>query len=224
MEWRRGARLDHALQVAQVLGKPAETVFAPAFKILQRRGVRSDRELHDLAWNDDDFRRELDKVGIDPHPGAWTLKVHFLGGETHVWPISSGDLDRFWHYVEDAEYGKVEDRFFAFDSDDVSVVFSLSQMAHAHALVDADTPTETDEEEVPGIAVLLAGEREWLTFGADFDEPDYEDIGAYQGQLNELLVDLEQAQYGDPYVAFDDEDKERAVFRVSALVPWKQNH
>lgn len=217
MEWRRVARFDHALKVAQALGKPPETVFAPAFQILESRGVKSDREFDDLARNDHVFRRELHDVGIDPHPRAWTLKVHFLGGESRVWPISSGDLDRFWHYVEKAEHSKAEERFFAFSGDVVSVVFSLAQMAHAHALVDAVTPTEADEDDVPGIEVLLAGGREWLSFDADFDEPDHEDIAAYQGQLNELIGDLEQAEYGDPYVWFDDEDKERAVFRVSAL-------
>lgn len=217
MEWRGVVRLGDALKVADALGKPPETVFAPAFQILERRAVKSDREFDDLAWNDHDFRRELHEVGIDPHPGVWTLKVHFLGGEHRVWPISSGDLDRFWNYLEEAEYGKVEDRFFAFDGDVVSVVLSLSQMAHAHALVDAVSATHADEEEVPGIEVLLAGEREWLAFGADFDEPDHEDVAAHQGQLNELMMDLEQARYGDPYVGFDDEDKERAVFRVSAL-------
>jgi hypothetical protein len=90
-------------------------------------------------------------------------------------------------------------------------------MAHAHALVDAADGPDLEEEDVPGIEVLLAGERDWLEFGADFDEPDHEDIGAYQGQLNELMMDLEQADLGLPYVWFDDEDTERAVFRVSAL-------
>jgi hypothetical protein len=93
-------------------------------------------------------------------------------------------------------------------------------MAHAHALVDAiepEQPDDSDDDDVPGVEVLVAGERQWLTFGADFDEPDYEDIGAHQGQLNELMNDLEQADLGEPYVSFNDEDNERAVFRVSAL-------
>lgn len=218
MEWGRTVRLADALKVARALGKPPEMVFAPAFQILDRHGVKSDRALDDLAWNDAAFRREMDNVGIDPHPGAWTLKVHFLGGEVRVWPIFSADLDRFWDYMEDGDR-KIENPFFTFDSDVVSIAFSLSHMAHAHGLVDAIVaPDNTHEEEdVPGIEVLLAGEREWLEFGADFDEPDYEDVGADQGQLNELMTDLSQAHYGESYVGFDDEDREHAVFRVSAL-------
>lgn len=215
MEHGGTVRIDDAIRVATALREAPERVFDRGFRVLQRRGLELNRALADLAWNDDDLRDEMNKAGLDVHPAEWTLKVHFIGGEVRVWKIFSADLDRFWRNLDEEQ--KLQPRFFSFDSDERSIAFNLSQMAHAHALFDAAAPPTKEVDDGPGVEVLLAGEREWLSFGAEFDEPADDGPGSYRGQLNELLSELEMAQYGEPYIKFDDEDGECAVFRVSAL-------
>jgi hypothetical protein len=122
------------------------------------------------------------------------------------------DLDRFRGGLDRVR--KDDPIFFAFDSDVVSVAFNLSQLAHAHALFD---PVSPPSEEPDAIQVLLAGERDWLTFDANPDEPDGAEPGAFQGQLTELLTDLESAPFREPFVSLDDVDGERAVFHVDAM-------
>lgn len=213
MEVNRVARLGEAVRVAAALDKPPERLFEKAFAVLRARGVENDeRRLSDLAWNDSDFRKDMAAAGIDPHPALWTLKAHFRGGAVRTWTLPSADLDRFWGGLDRVR--KENPIFFAFDSDVVSVAFNLSQLAHAHALFDPVSPLS---EEPDAIQVLLAGERDWLTFDADPDEPDGAEPGAFQGQLTELLTDLESASFGEPFLSFDDVDGERAVFRVDAV-------
>jgi transcriptional regulator with XRE-family HTH domain len=217
LEVGRVVPLDDAVRVVAALGESPVTTFARAFEAIRRRVAESAEKLTDLAWNEPEFRQEMREEGFDAHPADWTLKVHFSGGEVRCWSIFSADVDRFWRTLDRVE-AKEEPAFFVFSSHSTQVALNLSQVAHAHVLFDPPEPPGREDVELPAVEVLLAGERSWLTFGADLDEPDGDEDGDYEGQLNTLLEHLEMAvPFGEAFVRFADEDGERAVFRVNAL-------
>ncbi|MDX2019046.1 MAG: helix-turn-helix transcriptional regulator [Deltaproteobacteria bacterium] len=225
----RGAltRCDEALAIARAVDVAPDDLFPEAFRRL--RAYSDDRALNDAAWNDRSFRRELGEHGIDIHPAAWFLKIRFRGGGESVFPIASPDLDRFWAAFED-DGEDSRPTFILWHCDDHSVAVNLAEVAHVHALFEgAHVPIgddeEDDEQEAEAIEVLLAGDRESLTFGADGDEPeDPDDPATYQGQLHAALDDLEHAPLAGPVVSFDDEDGERVAFRADAVAYVSNPH
>lgn len=213
------APLEEVVKIAEALDYRPDELFPAAFQHL--RAIGDPKLIEDAAWNDSAFRKRMAEAGVDVHPADWTLKLQFRGGAHRFPQVLGHDVDRFWRAL-DGDLN-AEPTFFAFDGVDASAVVNLRELVHAHAMFDPPG-FRRRREQTESIEVLLAGERRWLKFGSVPDEPeDPDDPGSFQGQLHELLMELEVFGASQT-VSFFDEDGERAVFRVDAIAMFIVPH
>jgi hypothetical protein len=90
----------------------------------------------------------------------------------------------------------------------------------AHFLFEpANRIVEIDEGDPhTGVRILFAGEGEFQTFEVDTDDPEPQDDDEFdEGQLRNLLVELEMSTESDHVVSFMDIDGETAFIRASDI-------
>lgn len=208
------ARCEEALAIAQALNVSADELFCGVFERLKQ--FPSDAVLTDTAWNNQAFRAVIAKYGVDIHPAVWFLKVRFRGGAEETFLIAAPDLDRFHDAVADAK--DEQSSFLVFDSAEQTIAINLSEVVHAHSMFEGVGASVAAEEPPHVIQVVLAGEKDPLTFNAEPDvSNDLDDPLLDQGQLHALLMHIDDAQGQPPFASFFDQDGEQVALRVSAI-------
>lgn len=73
-------------------------------------------------------------------------------------------------------------------------------------------------EPSPGVRVLFAGERDFQTFEVDADDPEPEaDDELDEGQLRNLLAEVDMSMESDHVISLMDVDGETAFIRASDI-------
>lgn len=207
LEAGEAVRYDTLLRLAEVLGTtPAELYPAAkgSFAKLEEHG--------DLRMLDTEETRDaFDEVGIDVSPEQWSLKLRLHGGAVVLYPISSGDRDRFLSCIQDTAKSGV--RFFIAHSTSCAFAVNLDCVTFAHFLFDSPRHAR-DPELAESVRVFIRGARTPLLFDVDPDESGTDPDG---GPLQDLLADLDLHVGRNDFVWFDDVDGERAMFRAQTL-------
>ena len=208
------ARCEEALAIARALNASADALFAGVFDRLKQ--FPSNAELTDTAWNDMAFRKEIAKYGVDIHPAVWFLELRFRGGGAQTFLIAAPDLDRFHTALADEK--NEHPTFAVFDSTEQTVAINLNEVVYAHSMFEGAEGTVTVPEGPQTIEVMLAGEKDRLSFGAELDlseGPNYP--GDDNGQLQELLKHIEDGRGRQPFATFFDEAGEQVSLRVNSV-------
>ena len=140
-------------------------------------------------------------------PDLWFLKCRLRGGAEDVFPVSGPDKHRLWSVVQSGD----DKRFVVFRSESSEVALNLDHTLFAHFLFEPPNRiADLDGGEPPaGVRVFFAGENEFHTFDVDTDEPEPEHEDELdEGQLRNLVVDLDMSTEADHVVSFMDIDGE----------------
>jgi transcriptional regulator with XRE-family HTH domain len=100
------------------------------------------------------------------------------------------------------------------------VDLNLDHTLFAHFLFEPPNRTVAMDEGDPltGVRIVFAGEGGFQTFEVDTDDPEPQDDDEFdQGQLRNLLVELEMSTESDHVVSFMDIDAEAAFIRASDI-------
>ena len=213
---RQSVRFDLATRIADALHASLTDVFPQVDMPLRRLRRRRPGPTWNDAIADPKISQALEQAGLDLDPEVWFLKCRLRGGAEAVFPISGPDKHRLWNAVQRGD----ERRFVVFRSESNEVLLNLDHTLFAHFIFEpANRIVEIDEADShPGVRILFAGEGEFQTFEVDSDDPEPQDDDEFdEGQLRNLLVELEMSTESDHVVSFMDIDGETAFIRVSDI-------
>jgi DNA-binding XRE family transcriptional regulator len=214
----QAARFDLAVRICSALEAPMEKVFPYTKKPIAR--LRREASV-DVDLEDKHFDKGMESAGIEMEPAVLTFKFRLRGGFEGAFPISAKERDRLWGAVQDNS--RLEP-FMVFDSEAHRIALNMNHLVFCHFLFDPPFSIGNKDQELSfDVEVVLAGEKESLTFGAEPDSDDLANEAAEESdvQFQHLLFMAEIGTDLDYTFHFIDIDGETAFFPPKDLAMIK---
>lgn len=215
---KQAARYDIAMKICAALGAASmEEVFPETKMPLAKARKSSDYRL--ALLNDPELSDALANGGVEADIMERGIKYLFRNGLTGSYTFSAQENRRLFSSIQRTN---PDDRFVVFDTSTHRVAINLDHLVFSQFLFDPpDDSAENEEaEDSTIISVYTTVGTEPLTFGV---EPDCVNLGENpeaeeEAQLQHFFFDLELFPEPNQLVSFEDEDGERAFFRVDEVV------
>ncbi len=204
----QSVRFDLAIKICAALETKLEIVF-PKSKRARREWEAKNKSIEDI-YVDEELKTKMEEAHIDMDPRIWIFKYELRGGAKGALVISGIDKKRLFRLIQMRDNLSP---FVIFDSEERRVALNLNHLLFCHFLYEPPNVNMEKEEELSGLRIILSTHKSPYLFDIDPDEdsgPDEED----EGQLKDLLYDIESSVEENDVLGFEDADGEMALFRA----------